>query len=125
MSVKYIDDSLLLGETFEICFKNIRAKVALLWELGFTIHPEKLVLVPTQQIIFLGFVIDSVKMRISLTEDRKQSIYTLCQNIFSNYQATIRYLAQTIEVTVSSFRAVPYGQMHNRELEKCKVQSLA
>ena len=26
---------------------------------------------------------------------------------------------------VSSFRAVPYGQMYYRELEKCKVQSLA
>ena len=26
---------------------------------------------------------------------------------------------------VSSFRAVPYSQMYYRELEKCKVQSLA
>ena len=25
---------------------------------------------------------------------------------------------------MSSFRAVPYGQMYYRELEKCKVQSL-
>ena len=74
LSVKCIDDSLLLGETFEICFKNIRATVALLRELGFTIHPEKSVLVPTQQIIFLGFVIDSVKMTIALNEERKQSI---------------------------------------------------
>ena len=62
MSVKYIDDSLLLGKTFQICFKNIRATVALLQELEFTIHPEKLGLAPTQQIIFLGFEIDSVKM---------------------------------------------------------------
>ena len=96
LSIKYIDDSLLLGETFEIGFNNIRATVALLRELGFTIHPEKSVLVPTQQIIFLGFAIDSVKMTITLTEERKQSIYMLCQNIFSNYQATIRELAQTI-----------------------------
>ena len=40
LSVKYIDDSLFLGETFEICFRNIRATVTLLQELGFTIHPE-------------------------------------------------------------------------------------
>ena len=46
--MEYIDDPLLLGETFEICFKNIRVAVALSWELGFTIHPEKLVLVLTQ-----------------------------------------------------------------------------
>ena len=35
---------------------------------GFTIHPEKSVLVPTQQITFLGFVIDSIKMTITMTE---------------------------------------------------------
>ena len=55
--------------------KSIRAIVALSLELGFTIHPEKSVLVPTQQIIFLGFVIDSIKMTITLTEEKKQSIY--------------------------------------------------
>ena len=84
LSLNCIDDSVLLGEIFEICFNNIRATVALLQELGFTIHPENLVLVPTQQIIFLGFVTDSVKMTIILTEERKKSIYILCQNILSN-----------------------------------------
>ena len=53
LPVKYVDGSLLLGETLEICYKNIRATVALLRELGFTIHLEKSALVPAQQIIFL------------------------------------------------------------------------
>ena len=48
LSVEYINDSLLLRETFEICFKNIRTTVALLQELRFTIHPKKSALVPTQ-----------------------------------------------------------------------------
>ena len=99
----------MLGKTFEICFKNVRATVALLRELGFTVHSEKLVLVHTQQITFLGVVIDTVKMTITLTEKRKKSIYMLCQNIFLNYQATIRELVQTIGLIVSSFRAFPYG----------------
>ena len=47
-------------------------------------------------------MIDSVKIAITLTEERKQSIYTLCQNILSNYEATIRELAQTIGMIVSS-----------------------
>ena len=115
LSVKYVDDSLLLGKTFEICFKNIRATVALLLELRFTIHLEKSTLVPTLQIIFLRFVIDTVKMTRNLTEERKQAIDTLCRNILSNYKATIRKLAETIGVIVSSFRAVPCGQMYYRE----------
>ena len=85
-------------------------------------------MVARQQIVSLGFVIGSVKMTITLTEERKQYIYMLCQNILSNYQATIRELAQAIRVIVSSFRAIPYGQMYHKELKKkkkCKVQSLA
>ena len=53
LSVKYIDDSLLLGEIFEICFKNIRASIR------------------ATIITFLGFVIDSVKMAATQTEERK------------------------------------------------------
>ena len=85
LSVKNMDESLFLRETFEICFKITRATVAVLWELGFTIHPEKSVLVPAQQTMFLGFVIISLKMTINLTEERAKSIYTLSQNILSNY----------------------------------------
>ena len=48
LSVKCVDNSLFLGEIFEICFKIIRATVAVLRKLWFTIHPEKSVLVPSQ-----------------------------------------------------------------------------
>ena len=41
LSVKYVDDSLFLGEIFEICFKINRATVAVLRELGLPIHQEK------------------------------------------------------------------------------------
>ena len=124
LSIKYIDDSLLLGKTFEIYFNNIRATVALLQELGFTIHPEKSVLLPRQQIIFLVFVIDSARMAITLSEEKKQCVYAFYQNILSNYQARIIELAQTIEVIVSSLRVVPYNPMYYRELKKFKVESL-
>ena len=90
-SVKYIDNSLLLGETSEICFRNIRAVVALLWKLGFTIHPQKSVLVPTQQITFLGFVIDSAKMAATLTEERNNPFtrFTRISFRFINQQSEI------------------------------------
>ena len=65
LPVKVIDESLFLLDTFEICFKIIRATIAALRELGFTIHPEKSVLVPSQQ-TFLGFVLNSFKMTITL-----------------------------------------------------------
>ena len=55
LSVVYVDDSYLQGETFEECLQNITETVKLLQSLGFTIHPEKSVLKPTQKLTFLGF----------------------------------------------------------------------
>ncbi|CAG2208359.1 unnamed protein product [Mytilus edulis] len=44
----YIDDSLLVSKTFSGCQSNIIDTVQLLDHLGFTIHPDKSVLQPTQ-----------------------------------------------------------------------------
>ena len=49
-SVIYIDDSFLLANTFQTCMENITQTIALLCSLGFTIHPDKSVLIPTQQL---------------------------------------------------------------------------
>ncbi|CAG2191971.1 unnamed protein product [Mytilus edulis] len=48
----YIDDSLLVSKTYAECQKNITDTVKLLDYLGFTIHPDKSVLQPTQVIVF-------------------------------------------------------------------------
>lgn len=41
--------------------------------LGFVINVEKSSLIPSQQIKFLGFVLDLVAMSIILTEDKKDN----------------------------------------------------
>ena len=49
----YVDDSLLLAQTFQECFDNVLATISLLQELGFVIHPTKSIFVPTQKIFRL------------------------------------------------------------------------
>ena len=51
----YIDDSLLKSETFSECQDNILDTVKLVDDQGFTIHPEKSALFPTQEIVFCWF----------------------------------------------------------------------
>ena len=52
--VKYLDDSLHIGETEIICLNDGIDTVNLLGILGFIIQPNKSVLVLTQKITFLG-----------------------------------------------------------------------
>ena len=79
VSSAYIDDSCLQGSTYETCLQNIKDTVTLMDSLGLTVHPEKSVLVPTQEIIFLGFLLCSITMTIRLTPDRCQAVIECCK----------------------------------------------
>ena len=58
----YIDDSYLQGDTPLDCTNNVDATGPLFSALGFYLHDDKSVFKPTQQLIFLGFQLDSCKM---------------------------------------------------------------
>ena len=66
----YTDDSLLKSDTFSECQDNILDTVKLVDDLGFTVHPEKSVLFPTQEIVFVGFLINSITMTVCLTPEK-------------------------------------------------------
>ena len=68
-SVVYVDDNLLAGETYQECCDNICATNSLLQNLGFTIHTKKS-FVPSQEIIFSGFVINT--QHVTITQMRKK-----------------------------------------------------
>ena len=52
LSVVYVDDSFLQGDTYVECMSNILATIELLKQLGFTIHSQKSILIPSHRIIF-------------------------------------------------------------------------
>ena len=74
LSVGYIDDSYLQGATYDTCLANIKDTVALFTKLGLLIHPDKSVLHPTQQIVFLRFQLNSVNMSISRTTEKSWGV---------------------------------------------------
>ena len=93
----------------------------MLRSLGFTIHPEKSVLKPTQNLIYLGFIINSKDMTLKLTEEKKQNIFDLCTKLFEKSKPTVRFVAPVISSIVASFPAVPLGPLFYRALETYKI----
>ena len=61
----HIDDSLLIASTYDDCTCNITATVELFTKLGFVMHSDKLVFEPTQEIEFLGFIINSLNKMLA------------------------------------------------------------
>lgn len=120
----YIDDILIVAESYEACKKSVTATKCLFEQLGFLVHPIKSQPEPTQEIVFLGFAINSVHMSVRLT-DRKIAAYTnLCRTLQSKPSPSVRDVAQLIGKLVSSFPAVEHGKLFYRQLERGKLAAL-
>ena len=102
LSVVFVDDSYLQGNTHEACLHNIASTIELLQNLGFSIHSAKFVITPTQRIKFLGSVIDSVQMTLEITEEKKNKVHNFRLEIFQKEKITLRTLASVIDNSVAS-----------------------
>ena len=78
LSVIYVDDYYLQGDSFTKCAENVIRTIDILESLGFYIKMEKSEIIPKQQITFLGVIIDSLHMTITLTNEKKQKNLKLC-----------------------------------------------
>ena len=123
-SIIYIDDSFQKGISKDVCTLNIMSTVTMLGDLGFIIHPEKSVLVPTQNIVFLGFVLNSNDMTVSLTKEKAQKIKTAVLDFLRARRSTIRDLCKIKGMLVASIPAVSYGKLFYRQLENEKIIAL-
>ena len=70
ISSPYIDDSILLGDSYNECASNVIDTVTLLDTLGCVPHPNKSVFIPTQILVFLGFWLNSIDMTVSPTPEK-------------------------------------------------------
>ena len=125
ISVCFVDDTFLQGDNYEECLKNVNVAIELLRQLGFTVHLEKSVLTPRQEIIFLGFILNSTTMTIRITPEKKRDIYNLCSLILlDSSKVTIRQVACLIGKIVASFPGVAHGELYYRAIELDKIDSL-
>ena len=107
----YVDDSLLLAQTFQECFDDVLATISMLLELAFVIRLTKSIFVPTQKITFLGFETDTLNMILTLTSNKKENIRNTAAVMLLKQSCSIRTLANFLGNIVSFFEAVPNGKI--------------
>ena len=118
LSSAYIDDLYLQGDTFHECHENALNTVQLLRDLGTScLHPS-------QQLQYLGFVLNSVSMTVRLSHARVERVVQACDKLLSNSHPTILHLAEVIWLMVSSFPAVEHGPLYYCSLDIEKIESL-
>ena len=124
MITGYIDDTFIVSPSQEGTGKAVRDTAGLLESLGFIIHPEKSVFTPKQEIEYLGFVINSVNMKVQLPATKRQEIKAACSSLLTKETHRIKTVASVIGKLVAAFPAVQYGPLYYRTLEKEKTIAL-
>ena len=81
---------LIIGRTREEIIA-LRDKVILLLLqcLGFLINQKKSEMTPVQEIEFLGLIVNSKEMTITLPQKKLQLIKQMCQDMYQNPETTV------------------------------------
>ena len=120
----YIDDSYLQGDDFPDCVANVKATVCLFDSLGFITHPDKSVLIPTQRLTYLGFILDSIEMKIFLTPEKAERLIKIYLETIDRPKPTIQEIASLVGMMTASFPGVMYGPLHYRRIDMDKNDAL-
>ena len=101
LSVAYIDDCYLQGMTYEDCRENVEVTHKLFTDLGFLVHPDKSVFMPQHELVFLGFLLNSLTMTISLTPEKINNFLEVEKQFKPANKYTIRQVAKLVDMLIA------------------------
>lgn len=122
--ILYLDDFLFINSSKDLCKKNMKEAETLLESLRFIINCEKSCLIASQKCKYLGFIIDSIKFSLNLTDEKQRLIAEVINKFKVGNNYKIRDFATLLGVLTSACPAVTYGFIHCKRLERQKFLSL-
>ncbi|XP_065056974.1 uncharacterized protein LOC135685096 [Rhopilema esculentum] len=121
----YIDDIYIQSNSYGSCVNSILSTFQQFNNLGFVVHPDKSEFIPKQKIQYLGFILDSVSMTVTLPNARKHKVKGYLELLcVKPNNVLIRDVAKAVGYMVSCLPAVPFGGIHYRHLEDEKIKAL-
>lgn len=124
LSVIYIDDLLIVKNSYDSCKRTSNLVKVLLEHLGFIINHQKSSQEPSQKCKYLGFIINSLDFRLELTDNKKNQIVLLINTFQENKYYKIRDFAKLLGKLTAACPAVAYGSTYCKRLERRKYLAL-
>ena len=100
-----------------MCRQNVVRTVRLLRELGFVIRPGKSQFYSSHEMKFLGLVLNSLLMQVSLPPEKGARGIQLCSKLRHEKEPLIRRVAEIMGTLVSLQPAALMGKLRYRQLE--------
>lgn len=119
----FIDDSINMNNSFVLCKENCMTILTVLESLGFVVNRKKSSFIPSQRMIFFGFILDSVKFMVFLTEEKVLKIIQSAELLLSQ-KVKVREIASFIGRIINAFFAILEAPLFYRSLERDKIKGL-
>ena len=113
----YLDDILILNTSRERVLADLEVVIELLQRLGFIINWEKSVLEPSQNLEYLGLVIDSNRLSFALPKAKIEAVKAMCEAALLAKVVSLREIASIMGNFTWAIPAIPYAQVHYRRLQ--------
>ena len=120
----YLDDMLLMAQSVTNLEIHVQTTIQLLRCLGFVLNMKKCQTTPSQTMEFLGFLVDSRSMTLSLPETKVLKIRKECRHMRNQSHMTGRQLAHLIGLLTSCLQAILQAPLHYRALQRLRNQAL-
>lgn len=111
----YLDDFLIVTQTHSECLQALNELLRLLRQLGFQINYNKIE-GPTREITFLGILLNSTTMTLSIPEEKLNDVETTLKKILSLKKVTKREIQSLVGKLNWITQCVYGGRFHMRRL---------
>ena len=120
----YLDDIIVFNQTQEDILRDRDSTLWLLQHLGFVINWKKSVLHPARCMEYLGFVINSLEMKLFLPTEKMSQLLQDCKDLILEKSASVRTLSHIIGRLTSTLQAVLPAPLHYRHLQMLQAKGL-
>ena len=117
-----MDDMLLMAVNWSEIIQARDTTIHVLESLGFIVNYRKSVLDPSTRMEFLGVVVDSVEMTMSIPQSKMQKLMDLCQKALSQPTMTMRKLAKVLGTLKATAPGFSWAPLQTRYLQQILVQ---
>lgn len=120
----YLDDLVIVGKSRADCRTATARTLELLSQLGLIVNREKSILEPSQQIEYLGFTLDSVRMMVLAPKNKLKNVNTEIKKFLNRPRASARHAASVIGKIGALSEALFPTRVHMAHIQQWKSQLL-
>ena len=114
---RYLDDWLIQASSQEQVLLALGSVLQLFLSLGIVVNWEKSQLIPTQRMVYLGVLLDSVSVRASPALKRVEKLLSIGDVFLSSEHQPVSSWLELLGVLASMIQLVPGGRLRMRSLQ--------